>query len=175
METINHHYPKLDLGNFYAVELLHTIYQEIDPPQTRINCLEKELKSKRRLSLRFPYYYQAARIQKKAKLHVLVVSSDPVEQNTLEAFLTSSKHHVYQAYDKESLFTILRSRKRFDVVIVSERYTQIGFGFFPTYFGLGLSKRMPRMIQLGAQEKLSAYDALLPSPFMQKDLENVLL
>jgi hypothetical protein len=175
METTNHHYPKLDLGNFYAVELLHTIYQEIDPPQARINFLEKELKAKRRLSLKFPYYYQASRIHKKAKLHVLVVSSDLVEQNTLEAFLTSSKHHVYQAYDKDSLFDILRSRKRFDVVIVSEQFKQIGFGFFPTYFGLGLTKRLPRMIQLGAQEKLSAYDALLPQAFMQQDLENILL
>jgi hypothetical protein len=171
----NCHYAALDFSNFYAVELLHTIYQEIDPPQARISCLEKKLKSKRVLSARYPYYYQVSRIHQKTKLHVLVVSSDPVEQNTLEAFLTNSKHHVYQAYDKESLFAILFSRKRFDVVIVSEQFKQIGFGFFPTYFGLGLTKRMPRMIQLGAQEKLSAYDALLPRAFMQKDLENALL
>ncbi|MCE3233619.1 MAG: hypothetical protein K0R98_1876, partial [Rickettsiaceae bacterium] len=104
METIKHYYAKLDFSNFYAVELLHTIYQEIDPPQASISCFEKELKSKRKLSLRYPYYYQASRFHKKTKLHILVVSSDLVEQNTLEAFLTNSKHHVYQAYDKESLF-----------------------------------------------------------------------
>ncbi|MCD6040380.1 MAG: hypothetical protein K0S27_1780, partial [Gammaproteobacteria bacterium] len=97
----NCHYAALDFSNFYAVELLHTIYQEIDPPQARISCLEKKLKSKRVLSARYPYYYQVSRIHQKTKLHVLVVSSDPVEQNTLEAFLTNSKHHVYQAYDKE--------------------------------------------------------------------------
>ncbi|MCD6048583.1 MAG: hypothetical protein K0S08_2230 [Gammaproteobacteria bacterium] len=54
METIYQHYAALDFSNFYAVELLHTIYQEIDPPQARINLLEKELKSKRKLILPYP-------------------------------------------------------------------------------------------------------------------------
>ncbi len=159
----------LDLANFYAVELLHTIFNVIDPLEKEIARLERQLK-KRSL-----YFKNHAYLRHPRRLRVLIISSNPVEQNSLTLMLENKNHLVDQITDKASLLTLFLARKRYDVVIVSDHFKDVGLGFFALYFRKGMSKCRPRMIYLGVESGVQGFDAHLRHPFFTEEVWRLLI
>ncbi len=160
---------KLDLANFYAVELLHSIFHLTDPLEQEISKLERQLK-KHALRFKNTLYARHPR-----RLSILIASSDPIEQNALTLMLEDKNHLVDQASDKDTLLSLLVKRKRYDVVIVSDHFKEIGLGFFLLYFRKGMSKRRPKMIYLGNEAHIEGFDAHLKHPFFVEDLLKLLI
>ncbi len=159
----------LDLANFYAVELLHAVFNLVDPIEQEITKLERQL-TKRVFHLTHQLYYS----RHPKRLRILIVSSNSVEQNTLRLMLEDQNHFVDQARDKTSFLQFLSERKPYDVVIVSDHFDSVGLGFSPLYFRAGLSKRRPRLIYLGEEEGVRGFDAHLKHPFLTETLLTLL-
>ncbi len=159
----------LDLTNFYAVELLHAVFNMIDPLEQEIAKLEKRLRKYSFHAKRHFYSYYPRRLK------VLIITPDAVEKNTLITMLESRNHVVDCAPDKESLFQTFAHKKNYDVVIISDHFQEIGFGFFVAYFRAGLSKRRPKLIYLGNSIPIHGFDAHLQHPFFTSDLFKILL
>lgn len=172
----------IDLANFYAVEILDKVFHQVDPQQSVISTMEERLSHRSLTPLIFThssaatkiYYYQNSRVKRQRKLKILLVSGDALEQNAVTTMLQSRQHFVYQARNKEELIDLCRKNKRFDAVIVSDHFKEVGFGFFTYYFRQQMGKRKTRLIYLGVQTKLHGYDVGLQHPFLMEDLDEVL-
>ena len=164
MDTVLHE--ELDYANYYAVELLTSVLGKIDPMESEIMPLEEQLKHKH------CQIYTSVR-QQAPSGRALVISADVVELNTLKMMLQAQGFKVECVDSRETFLRCVAFKKRYDVVIISDQFTEMGLNFFRYYFHSALRRYQTRLIHLAEQEeesKVVGFNAHLRRPFLLDDL-----
>ncbi len=161
---------EIDFANYYAVELLTSLFGKIDPTELDIMSLEEALKHK---NCRV-YLYMRKHISCR---RALIISPDTIELNTLKIMLSAQGFTVDIADSRDSFLNCVKFKKRYEVVIVSDKFTEIGLNFFKYYFHNAMRKRQPYLIYLAESNidiKTIGFNAYLKRPFFTKDLTALL-
>lgn len=162
---------ELDFANYYAVEILSTVFGKVDPAQFEIDRLEKEIQQE---ALNIVKEKNPVNMMQPS---ALIISSDPVEQNALSLMLHAKNFAIDFICNKFEFIKLATAKLNYDLVIVSDKFKEIGINFFPTYFSL-LPGSKARMIYLGETNtldfKLIGFNAVLSHPFMVENFSTTL-
>lgn len=168
MKTYQQAIDEIDFANYYAVELLEGVFGKTKPEDKEILILEENLK--RPLFGTFQ-----CRINNSYFPRALIVSSNFVEQNTLSLMLYSKDIQVDRVHTKNDLFEQFGRKSHYGIVIISDKFIDIGICFLTTYFKA--MKNRPFLIYLGNDTESYlrfGFDAQLKHPFFTEDLMRIL-